>query len=333
MTRAFTPGLTRRQCLRGAAALAAAAALPLARTARAADTPAAVRLVLPNAVGSGVDAIARVMQNALGKALGASIVVDNQPGAGGIVGLQQLARSAPDGHTLSLVSNNVVIFPSVYKSLPFQMPGDFTPVAVCGTTPMVLVVHPRLQVTDAQGFLALLKSKPGDLTYGSGGNGTILHLAAEMLLDETGTKARHIPYKGVGPMVTDLVGGQIDFAVVALPSAQPHLRSGALRAIGLTTAERVPAAKEIPTIAEQGLPAYVVDAWFAMVGPKGLPAPVVQRLHGALAATFASPDVKEMMDRQGNVIRLGTPEQAGAFFRSELDKYAAIVRKANVRLD
>lgn len=333
MTRAFHPGPSRRLCLRGAAALAAAATLPLARTARAADTPAVVRLVLPNAVGSGVDAIARVMQNALGKALGASIVVDNQPGAGGIVGLQQLARSAPDGHTLSLVSNNVVIFPSVYKSLPFQMPGDFTPVAVCGTTPMVLVVHPRWQVTDAPGFLALLKAKPGDLTYGSGGNGTILHLAAELLLDETGTKARHIPYKGVGPMVTDLVGGQIDFAVVSLPSAQPHLRSGALRAIGLTTAERVPAAKEIPTFAEQGLPAYVVDAWFALVGPKGLPAPVVQRLHAALAATFANPEVKEMMDRQGNVIRLGTPEQAGPFFRSELDKYAAIVRKANVRLD
>ncbi|MCR5867713.1 MAG: Bug family tripartite tricarboxylate transporter substrate binding protein [Aquincola tertiaricarbonis] len=333
MTHDLTLHATRRQCLRSAVALAAAATLPLARTARAADTPAAVRLVLPHAAGSGVDAIARAMQNALGKALGASIVVDNQPGAGGIVGLQQLARATPDGHTLSLVSNNVVIFPSVYKSLPFQMPGDFTPVAVCGTTPMVLVVHPRWQVTDAQGFLALLKARPTDLTYGSGGNGTILHLAAELLLDETGTKARHIPYKGVGPMVSDLVGGQIDFAVVALPTAQPHLRSGALRAIGLTTAERVPAAKEIPTFAEQGLPAYVVDAWFAMLGPKGLPAPVVQRLHGALAATFASPEVKEMMDRQGNVIRLGTPEQAGPFLRSELDKYAAIVRKANVRLD
>lgn len=329
--------LTRRQCLRGVGALAlaatAAAGLPLGRSAHAADANGVVRLVLPNAVGSGVDAIARALQGAFGKALGASVVVDNQPGAGGIVGLQQLSRSAPDGQTLSLVSNNVVIFPSVYKSLPFQMPGDFTPVAVCGTTPMVLVLHPRWQVGDAQGFLALLKSRPGDLTYGSGGNGTILHLASELLLDQTGTKARHIPYKGVGPMVTDLVGGQIDFAVVSLPSAQPHLRSGALRAIGLTTPERVPAAKDIPTFAEQGLPDYVVDAWFAMVGPKGLPAPVVQRLHGALAATFANPEVREMMDRQGNVIRLGTPEHAAAFFRSELDKYAAIVRKANVRLD
>lgn len=323
---------TRRQCLQSLLALAASGSLALPTGVRAADA-AVTRLVLPHAVGSGVDVIARAMQGGLAKALGTSIVVDNQPGAGGIVGLQQLARATPDGHTVSLVSNNVVIIPSVYKSLPFQMPGDFTPVAVCGTTPMVLVMHPRWQVSDAQGLLALLKSKPGELTYGSGGNGTILHLAAELLLDETGTRARHIPYKGVGPMVTDLVGGQIDFAVIALPSAQPHIRSGALRAIGTTTPERVPAAKDIPTFVEQGLPGYVVDAWFALLGPKGLPAPVVQRLHAALATTFASPEVKEMMDRQGNVIRLGTPEQAAGYFRSEVDRYAAIVRKANVRLD
>ncbi|MBQ1764645.1 MAG: tripartite tricarboxylate transporter substrate binding protein [Aquincola sp.] len=331
MTTPLTPP-TRRRCLQSLLAMAATAAAGLPAGVRAADS-AVTRLVLPHAVGSGVDAIARAMQGALGKALGTAMMVDNQPGAGGIVGLQQLARATPDGHTLSLVSNNVVILPSVYKSLPFQMPGDFTPVAVCGTTPMVLVMHPRWQVTDAPGLLALLKAKPGELTYRSGGNGTILHLAAELLLDETGTRARHIPYKGVGPMVTDLVGGQIDFAVVSLPSAQPHIRSGALRAIGITTPERVPAAKDIPTFAEQGLTNYVVDAWFALIGPKGLPAPVVQRLHAALATTFSQPEVKEMMDRQGNVIRLGTPEQAAAYFRSEVDRYAAIVRKANVRLD
>lgn len=321
-------GTTRRQWLQVALAAAGGAALPAA----AADTPV-VRLILPNAVGSGIDAIARAMQNALGKALGSTIVVDNQPGAGGIVGLQQLARAAPDGHTLSLVSNNVVIFPSVYKSLPFNMPGDFTPIAVCGTTPMVLVVHPRWQVADAQAFIALLKAKPSELTYGSGGNGTILHLAGELFLDEAGAKARHIPYKGVGPMVSDLVGGQIDFAVVALSSAQPHIRSGALRAIGIPAAERVAVAKEILTFAEQGLRGYILDAWFALVGPKGLPPATVQRVHGALAASFASAEVREMMDRQGNVIRLGTPEQAAPFFRSEMEKYAAIVRKAKVQID
>jgi tripartite-type tricarboxylate transporter receptor subunit TctC len=310
------------------ALVASVTALP----SHAADTPL-VKLILPHAVGSGIDAIARSMQNALGKALDAAIVVDNQPGAGGIVGMQQLARSPADGHTLSVVSNNVVVFPSVYKSLPFQMPGDFTPIAVCGTTPMVLVVHPRWQVSSAPEFIALLKARPSDLTFGSGGNGTILHLAGELFLDAAGAKARHIPYRGVGPMVSDLVGGQIDFAVIALSSAQPHIRSGALRAIGMPSVERVAVAKDIPTFAEQGLGNYLADAWFAVMGPKGMAPADVKRIHAALVTTFANPEVREMMDRQGNVVRLGTPEQALPFFRSEMEKYAMIVRKANVRLD
>jgi hypothetical protein len=158
-----------------------------------------VKFILPNATGSGVDAITRAAQPALAKALGASVVVDNQPGAGGVVGLQALARSAPDGNTLSVVSNNVVIFPSVLKALPFDMPGDFTPIAVVGSTPMVLVVNPaKVAATNSKEFIALLKSKPGQLNFASGGNGTILHLAAEMFLDEAGVTAKHIPYKGVG---------------------------------------------------------------------------------------------------------------------------------------
>ena len=200
------------------------------------------------------------------------MIVDNQPGAGGIVGLQALARSPADGFSLGVVSNNVVIFPSVYKSLPFDMPGDFTPIAIVGYTPMVLVVNAKVPASNSKEFIALLKSKNGEMTYASGGNGTILHLASAMFLDEAGVQARHIPYKGVGPMITDLIGGQVDFATAALPSVQAHLKSGALRAIGVATAQRVPAAPEIPTFVEQGLPNYVVEAWFAVIGPKGLPA-------------------------------------------------------------
>ena len=150
-----------------------------------------VKFILPNATGSGVDAITRAAQPALAKALGQAVVVDNQPGAGGIVGLQALARTAPDGFSLSVVSNNVVIFPSVYKSLPFDMPGDFTPIAIVGTTPIVLVVNPgKVAATNHKDFVALLKSKPGQLNYGSGGNGTILHLAGEMFIDEAGVSAK-----------------------------------------------------------------------------------------------------------------------------------------------
>jgi len=292
-----------------------------------------VKFILPNATGSGVDAITRAAQPALAKALGYSVIVDNQPGAGGIVGLQALARSAPDGFTLSVVSNNVVIFPSVFKTIPFDMPGDFTPIAVCGATPIVLVVNPnKVPAKDHKEFAALLKSKPGQFNYGSGGNGTILHLTGEQYLDEIGAKANHIPYKGVGPMVTDLISGQIDFGTLALPSVQQHIKSGALRAIGVGGAQRSPAAPEIPTIAEQGLPSYVVEAWFGVLGPKGMSAADVKRVHDAISTAFADPAVKDAMAKQGNTINVSTSEFAKDYFRSEKDKYAKLVKKAGIEL-
>lgn len=307
--------------------LASAGAL-LAGTARAQDRT--VRFILPNATGSGVDAITRAVQPALAKALGHGIIVDNQAGAGGIVGLQALARSAPDGLALSVVSNNVVILPSVLKSMPFAMPEDFTPIAVVGYTPVVLVANPKVAATNAKDFAALLKSKPGELNYASGGNGTILHLATEMFLDATGTQARHIPYKGVGPMVTDLIGGQVEFATAALPSVQGHLKSGALKAIGMATAQRVGAAPDIPTFVEQGID-YKVEAWFAVIGPKGLPAAEVQRVHAAVATAFADPAVKEAMAKMGNVINVLPQAQAAPFFASEKARFAALVKKAGVQ--
>jgi tripartite-type tricarboxylate transporter receptor subunit TctC len=290
-----------------------------------------IRFILPNATGSGVDAISRAAQPALSKALGAPIVIDNQPGAGGVVGLQALARSAPDGATLSVVSNNVVIFPSVLKSLPFDMPGDFTPIAVVGATPMVLVVNPaKVAAANHKDFVALLKSKPGVFNFASGGNGTILHLASELYLDAAGINAKHIPYKGVGAMVTDLLGGQVDFGTAAMPSVLGHIKSGALRPIGMLTAQRTPAAPEIPTFAEQGLANFEVEAWFAVIGPKGLSPAMIKKVHEALVAAFADPAVKEAMAKQGNTIRISTTEQAQAAFRSELAKYAALVKKVGL---
>jgi tripartite-type tricarboxylate transporter receptor subunit TctC len=292
-----------------------------------------VRFILPNATGSGVDAITRAAQPALAKALGAAIVVDNQPGAGGIVGLQALQKSAPDGMTLSVVSNNVVILPSVYKSVPFDMPGDFTPIAVIGATPIVLVVNPaKVAAKDHKEFAALLKSKPGELNYGSGGNGTILHLTGEQYVGEVGASAKHIPYKGVGPFVTDLIGGQIEFGTLALPSVQQHIKSGALRAIGMGGAQRTPAAPDIPTFAEQGLSGYVVEAWFGVIGPKGMSAADTKRVRDALIAAFDDPAVKEAMSKQGNVIDISTTEFAQNYFKSEKEKYAKLVKKAGIEL-
>ena len=317
--------LSRRALLGAAAAGAALGAVP----AWAQDRT--VRFILPNATGSGVDAITRAIQPTIARALGANVVVENQPGAGGVVGLQALTKAAPDGNTLSVVSNNVVIFPSVLKSLPFDMPGDFTPIAMIGSTPIVLVVNPqKVPATNSREFIAVLKSKPGALNFASGGNGTILHLASEMFLDEAKVTAKHVPYRGVGPMLTDLIGGQVEFATAALPSVQQHIKSGALRAIGMGSTQRSPAAPEIPTFVEQGLPGYVVEAWFAIIGPKGMSAANVKRVHEAIVTTFNDPSVKDAMARQGNVIQVSTPEQAHSGFRTELQKYAALVKKAGV---
>lgn len=322
-----TQRCSRRLVLATSAAAIAIGLCPLLASAQS----GIVRMILPNATGSGVDAITRAAQPALSKALNAAVVVENQPGAGGVVGLQTLARSAPDGNTLSVVSNNVVILPSVLKSVPFDMPGDFTPIALVGATPMVLVVNPsRVPATNSKELVALLKSKPGALNFASGGNGTILHLATELFLEQAGVTAKHIPYKGVGPMVTDLIGGQVDFGTAALSSVQPHLKSGALRAIGMMGPQRTQIAPEIPTFVEQGLPNLVVDAWFAVIGPKGMSPANVKKAHDAVVSAFADPAVKEAMTKQGNTIAISTPEQAQAAFKTELAKYAALVKRAGI---
>ena len=291
-----------------------------------------IKFILPVATASGVDTITRAAQGALAKALGHPIVVENQPGAGGIVGTSALVKSAPDGYTLGFVSNNHVIYPSVYKSVPFDPIADITPIAIVGTTPIIVVANPKLAAKNAQELAALLKARPGQINYGSSGNGTILHLAAEMFVDEAGAKANHIPYKGVGPMITDLIGGQVDFATAALPSVQQHIKSGALRAIGVGAAARVAAAPDIPTMVEQGMPGYLVEGWFGFIGPKGLPAAEVTRLHDAAVAAFAAPEVREAMAKQGNAINVSTPEFAAQFFRSEMAKYARLVKKAGIEL-
>ncbi len=311
-------------------ALSAAASMALPGWALA-QADRAVKFILPNATGSGVDAITRAAAPALGKALGTSVVVENQAGASGVIGLQALAKNPPDGFTLSVVSNNVVIFPSVIKNLPFDMPGDFTPIAVVGSTPMVLVVNPqKVAATNSREFIAALKAKPEGYNFGSGGTGTILHLAGEMFIDEAGVKARHIPYKGVGPMVTDLLGGQIDFAVVALPSVAQHIKTGALRAIGMCADKRTAAAPEIPTFVEQGLTGYNMEAWFAVVGPKGMAPALVKKVHDALVAAFNDPTVKDTMAKQGNTINISSTEHAQKAFRSEMARYAALVKKVGI---
>ena len=310
----------------------AAALLCGATTVHAQSTP--MRMILPVGAGSGVDTIMRAAQSELSKALGQTVVIENLPGAGGITGTSAIVKAAPDGNTIGVLSNNHAVNPSVYKTLPYDSLADITPVTVIGSTPFVLVVNAaKVPAKSAKELQAFLKAKPGAYNYGSSGNGTIIHLAGEMFVDAAGVEVKHIPYKGVGPQITDLIGGQIELGVVALPAVQGHLKSGALRAIGVMGTKRSPAAPDLPTIAEQGYPGVDVEGWFAVVGPKGLPAAEVKRIHDAFVAAFNSPEVREAMAKQGNDIHPGTPEAAAAFFRSEVAKYARLVAKAGITLD
>jgi tripartite-type tricarboxylate transporter receptor subunit TctC len=314
------------------AATFAAIGLALCAAPALAQTP--MRIILPVAAGAGVDAIIRAAGPSLSKSLGQPVVIENMPGAGGITGTTAIVKARPDGRTIGVVSNNHVINPSVYKTMPFDSIKDITPISVMGATPFVLVVNPaKVPAKDVKELVAFLKAKPGTYNYASSGNGTIIHLAGAMFADEAGVDVKHVPYKGTGPMVTDLIGGQVEMGVVALPAVQGHLKSGALRAIGVGGKTRVPQAPDLPTIAEQGLPNYDVAGWFAVVGPAKLPAAEVKRIHDAFVAAFATPEVREAMATQGNIINPTTPEAAEQFFRSEMARYATLVKKAGVTLD
>ncbi|MGJ7496435.1 tripartite tricarboxylate transporter substrate binding protein [Variovorax sp. RT4R15] len=301
-----------------------------AGAARASDKP--LRVILPISAGSGVDTIVRAVAPSLTKALGGQpVVIENLPGAGGITGTSALVKAPADGLTIGVVSNNHAVNPSVFAKMPFDAIADITPISVVGATPLLLVVNPaKVPAKNAKELQAMLKAKPDAYNYASSGNGTIIHLAGAMFMDAAGVNVRHIPYKGTGPMVADIIGGQVEMGVVALPAAQGHLKSGALRAIGVMGKSRVPALPDLPTIAEQGFPEFDVAGWFAVIGPAKLPAAEVKRLHAAVVAAFAMPEAMEAMGKQGNLISPMTPEASAQFLRAEVERYARIVKKANI---
>ncbi|HVL77457.1 MAG TPA: tripartite tricarboxylate transporter substrate binding protein [Noviherbaspirillum sp.] len=318
---------------RVAGLLALALALPaLPAAAQLGEKP--VRMIVPLTAGSTVDIVARLMGNSLSTSLGSPVIVENLVGAGGVTGTAQLVKAPKDGMTLAMVSSNHVINPSIYKSVPFDSLGDITPISVIGTVPLVLVAHPSVPAQNLKELVALVKAKPGKINYGSAGNGSVLHLAGELLKSEAGgLDMMHVPYRGTGPLVTDLMGGQVDIGFVSVTAAASQIRSGRLRAIGVSTRTRSAILPDVPTLAEQGLPNYSFDAWLAVIGPAGLPKETVNRTHAALMSALKSAEVREGLATQGVALIGTTPDEARQFFKTELDKHAALVKQSGATLD
>jgi len=292
-----------------------------------------VRMIVPNAAGSSADALARTVSTPLSKALGRTVVIENLPGAGGMPATSQLVRGPKDGSTLAIVSNNHVVNPSLYKKMPFDSIKDITTITVIGGSPFVLVAHPSLGVSNLAELIALSKSKPGQITIGSSGNGTILHLAAEELQHQAGIALKHIPYKGTGQMTTDLMGGQIQLGFFGVTGIAQQVKAGKLRAIGVSTPVVSPLLPEVLPLSQQGVPNYNMQGWIALIGPAGMQPGVVNRLSSEMGKVLASKEVIDMMSAQGFTAIGSSPAETEAQFRADMAKYGALVKQSGMSID
>ena len=291
-----------------------------------------IRIVAPFAPGGGTDLIARVAAQKMSEALGQQTVVDNRPGAGGVLGAELGAKSPPDGYTFTLIAGSYAVNPSLFK-LTFDPLNDITPVIQLSQGPFLVVVHPSLPVKNIKELIALAKAKPAQLTFASSGAGSITQLATELFADMAGIKMIHIPYKGTGPALTDTMAGQVQMLFGSVGATLPQMSSGRLRAIAVTTAKRIAAAPDVPTIAESGVKGYEVILWHGLIAPKALPKPILDRVNGELNKALKT---KEMLDRlagDGVSAAGGTPEQFAALIKKDIEVWRAVVKKAGVKAE
>jgi len=297
----------------------------------ASDQP--IRMIVPLAVGSTVDAIARALGPGISRATGQAIVVENLVGAGGIPGTTRLVHAPADGLTLGMISSNHVIAPGIYPNMPYDSLKDITPVMVLATVPLLLVVNPQVPVDSVQSLRAYASTRPGQLNYGSAGNGSTLHLAAELMTHETGIDIRHIPYRGTAQLITDLIGGQVDLGFVSISQAAPHVKSGALRALAVSTPIRSAILPDVPTMHEAGVTGYRFDAWVAMIAPAHLPQDIALRYADAVRYAMQSSEAHTLIAGQGLMPMDIGPRQAPAFFASELEKHQTLIRQSSAKMD
>ena len=313
----------------GAALLAA-----LATSAFAQGYPTKpAKVIVPYPPGGPTDIVARVVSQKLSEQMGQQFIVENRPGAGGNIGAEAVAKSPADGYTLLVATTAHAINPALFKSLGYNLVKDFAPVSQLTSGPLVIVANPSLPVKNVKELIALAKAKPGTLNYASSGNGQSTHLSAELFGTMAGVKMNHIPYKGSAPALTDVMGGQASLMFDTMLSAMPQVKNGKLKAIAVTSAARSPAAPDVPTVAESGLPGYEAIAWNGLLAPAGTPAEVVNKLNAELKKALDAPDVKDRFSAQGFGAAWNTREAFAKFIQAELDKWAKVVKVSGATLD
>ena len=329
----------RRSLLAAAAALATLVIGPVAAQTSAAFPSKPVRIVVPFPAGGTTDIVARLLATELHKSLGQPVIVENRGGAGGNIGSEAVAKSPPDGHTLLMATVgthaiNLPLFEHNRQRLPYHPLNDFVAVTNVAAVPNVLVVHPSLPVNTVAEFITYAKSRPGQLNMASSGNGTSIHLTGELFKSLTGTFMLHLPYRGSAPALQDLIAGNTQVMFDNLPSALPHIRSGRLKALAVTSRERSAALPSVPTIEEAaGLKGFDASAWFGLLAPAGTPREAVARIQQEVARILATPEMRERFAGQGAVPVGNTPEQFGAFIRAEIDKWARVVKFSGAKID
>ena len=309
-------------------------ALPGGASAQTTYPAKPVRILVPFPPGGPADALARIVGDKLGQALGQPFVIENKPGAGGNIGMEQGAKAAADGYTLTLApTGNLTIAPSLYAKLPYDPAKDYAPITVLATVPNILIVHPSVPARSVAELIALAKAKPGTLNYASPGNGSGPHLAGELLKSMAGIDLVHVPFNGVGPAMTGVLAGDVQMFFAQSSAALPHVKSGKVIALGVASRKRIAAAPELPTIAEAGLPGFDVTSWYALVAPAGTPATVVDRLHAEIVKVLGSADVREKIAALGAEPVGNTPAEFIAMQRAEAARWAKLAREANIHAD
>jgi len=307
-----------------------AALLIAAGLAHAQDYPVKpIRMIVPYPPGGGTDVVARIVNEKLSLELGQAIVIDNKGGAGGSVGTEIASKAAPDGYTILLTLSSHTINPKLFPKLGYDVERDFTPISLAASIPQILVANPAVPASNMQELLAWMKANPGKVNYASVGVGSPAHIAGELLKLKSGVQMTHVPYKGGGPAMTDVIGGQVQLAIVSMPAALQFVKAGRVKALAVASAKRSASAPDVPTIAEGGLD-VVVESWYGVLVPAKTPAPIVAKLNAAMVRVLAMPDVKEKLFAQGAEAVSNTPAEFEAIIKEELGKWEYVIREAKI---